>query len=57
MILMQLLKNDRIMYANDITLISILETFGNTNRPTEIEMKITLVTKYLKLQLGFIVIN
>ena len=43
------------MYADDTTLISTLETFGNTNGPTE--MKTTLVTKFLKLQLDFIVIN
>ena len=55
MILMQLQKNDLIMYADDTTLISTLETFVNTNRPKEIET--TLVTKFLKLQLGFIVIN
>ena len=48
-------KFDLIMYADDTTLISTLETFGNTNRPTEIET--TLVTKFLKLLLGFIVIN
>ena len=30
-------KIDLIMYADDTTLVSTLETFGNTNRPTEIE--------------------
>ena len=34
-------KFDLIMYADDTTLISTLETFGNTNRPTEIENKIS----------------
>ena len=29
------------MYADDTTLISTLETFGNTNRPTEIENNIS----------------
>ena len=29
-------KFDLIMYADDTTLIFTLETFGNTNRPTEI---------------------
>ena len=29
-------KSDQIMYADDTTLVSTLETFGNTNRPTEI---------------------
>ena len=33
-------KFDLIMYADDTTLISTLETFGNTNRPTEIENNI-----------------
>ena len=33
-------KNDLIMYADDTTLVSTLETFGNTNRPTEIENNI-----------------
>ena len=32
---------DLIMYADDTTLISTLETFGNTNRPTEIENNIS----------------
>ena len=42
MILMQLQqKNDLIMYADDTTLISTLETFGNTNRPTKIENNIS----------------
>ena len=42
MILMQLQeKFDLIMYADDTTLISTLETFGNTNRPTEIENNIS----------------
>ena len=42
MILMQLQKkNDLIMYADDTTLISTLETFSNTNRPTEIENNIS----------------
>ena len=41
-ILMLLQKNfDLIMYADDTTLISTLETFGNTNRPTEIENNIS----------------
>ena len=31
------------MYADDTTLISMLETVGNTNRPTEIENNITLL--------------
>ena len=48
-------KFDLIVYADDTTLVSTLEMFGNTNRPTEIENNI--VTKFLKLQLGFIVIN
>ena len=30
-------KIDLIMYADDTTLISTIETFGKTNRPTEIE--------------------
>ena len=34
-------KFDLIMYADDTTLISKLETFGNTNRPTEIEYNIS----------------
>ena len=34
-------KFDLIMYADDTTLISTLETFGNTNRPTEIENNIS----------------
>ena len=34
-------KFDLIMYADDTTLISKLETFGNTNRPTEIESNIS----------------
>ena len=34
-------KIDLIMYADDTTLISTLETFGNTNRPTEIENNIS----------------
>ena len=34
-------KFDLIMYADDTTLISTLETFGNTNRPTEIEINIS----------------
>ena len=33
-------KFDLIMYADDTILISTLETFGNTNRPTEIENNI-----------------
>ena len=42
MILMQPQKKiDLIMYADDTTLISTLETFGNTNRPTEIENNIS----------------
>ena len=42
MILMQLQKKiDLIMYADDTTLISTLGTFGNTNRPTEIENNIS----------------
>ena len=32
-------KFDLIMYADDTTLVSTIETFGNTNRPTEIEKK------------------
>ena len=44
-----------IMYADDTTLISTLESFGNTNRPTEIENNIS--NEISKLQLGFIVIN
>ena len=39
------------MYADDTTLISTLETFGNTNRPTEIENnisdKISKITTWL----------
>ena len=46
-------KFDLIMYADDTTLISTLETFGNNI----LKLKTTLVTKFLKLQLGFIVIN
>ena len=34
-------KFDLIMYADNTTLISTLETFGNTNRPTEIENNIS----------------
>ena len=34
-------KFDLIMYADDTTLVSTLETFGNTNRPTEIENNIS----------------
>ena len=34
-------KFDLIMYADDTTLISTLETFDNTNRPTEIENNIS----------------
>ena len=34
-------KFDLIMYADDTTLISTLERFGNTNRPTEIENNIS----------------
>ena len=34
-------KIDLIMYADDTTLISTLETFGNSNRPTEIENNIS----------------
>ena len=42
MILIQLQKKiDVIMYADDTTLISTLETFGNTNRPTEMENNIS----------------
>ena len=42
MILMQLQKKiDLIMYADDTKLISMLETFGNTNRPIEIENNIS----------------
>ena len=37
MILMQPLKIDLIMYADHTTLVSTLETFSNSNRPTEIE--------------------
>ena len=48
-------KFDLIMYADDTTLVSTLETFGNTNRPTEIKNNIS--NEILKLQLGFIVIN
>ena len=44
-------KIDLIMYADDTTLISTLETFGNTNRPTEIENnisnKISKITTWL----------
>ena len=42
MILIQLQKKiDLIMYADDTTLISTLETFGNTNRSTKIENNIS----------------
>ena len=42
MIFMQLQKkNDPIMYADDTTLISTPELFGNSNRPTEIENNIS----------------
>ena len=34
-------KFDLTMYADDTTLVSTLETFGNTNRPTEIENNIS----------------
>ena len=34
-------KFDLIIYAEDTTLVSTLETFGNTNRPTEIENNIS----------------
>ena len=34
-------KIDLIMYADDTILVSTLETFGNTNRPTEIENNIS----------------
>ena len=34
-------KNDLIMYTDDTKLISMLETFGNTNRPIEIENNIS----------------
>ena len=34
-------KFDLIMYADNTTLISTLETFGDTNRPTEIENNIS----------------
>ena len=44
-------KTDLIMYADDITLISTLETFGKTNRPTEIDNnisnKISKITTWL----------
>ena len=34
-------KLDLILYADDTTLVSTLERFGNTNRPTEIENNIS----------------
>ena len=44
-------KFDLIMYADDTTLVSTLGTFGNTNRPTEIENnssnKISEITTWL----------
>ena len=49
-------KLDLIMYADDTTLVSTHETFRNAILDLQ-KLKPTLVMKFLKLQLGFIVIN
>ena len=49
---------DLILYADDTTLISTLENFDISKLPIDLQkLKTTLVTKFLKLQLGFIVLN
>ena len=48
-------KFDLLMYADDTTLVSTLENFGDSNNAKEIKQNIN--KKYIKFQHGFIVTN
>ena len=54
-------KFDLILYSDDTTLISTLETFGNTNRPTEIENnisnEISKITTWLHYYVTFVFVQ